>query len=106
MRKLLILLVVSLLGTGCAYIGDPAPYGEVGVGYQIDSMSDWHVRTDREWQCEDNFQAHFEVGLDWGDTRLGYHHQSWWSCGGPIGNGKPELYQDDIRITHTFGGKD
>lgn len=80
------------------------PYFEVGVGYQIDDNSDWYLRTEREWQCSDNFQAHFEAGVEWDSgTRIGYHHQSWWSCGGPF-NDKPELYVDDIRVTHKFGG--
>ena len=69
-------------------------------------MTDWHLRTEREWQCSDNWQAHFAVGLDWGDTTLSYNHQSWWSCGKPFGEGKPELYTDDIRLVHRFGGKD
>lgn len=97
------LVTLLLLLAGCA--SNPEPYLQVGVGYQIDANSDWYLRTDREWQCSDNFQAHFEVGLDWGKTTLGYHHQSWWTCGGPF-NDRKELYVDDIRLTHQFGGKD
>lgn len=102
--------IAALLLAGCG-VFDAAEektgaewYGEVGVAYQIDSNSDELVRTTQSYQCSDNFQAHFEAGLDWGNTRVGYHHQSWWSCGRPF-NSKAELYQDDIRIVRTFGGK-
>lgn len=93
-------VLLTLLVAGCG----STPYFEVGVGYQIDKNSDWYVRTERPWQCSDNYQGHFELGLDWGDTRLGYHHQSWFTCGDPF-NSRPELYVDDVRLTHTFGGK-
>lgn len=97
-------IVVMLIAiSGCASV--PGAYAEVGVGYQIDDNSDWYVRTEREWQCSDNMQAHFEVGYEWDQgTKLGYHHQSWWTCGGPF-NDRSELYVDDIRLTHKFGGR-
>jgi len=79
-------------------------YFDVGVGYQIDSMSDWHVRTERDWQCSQNWEAHFGFGLDWGRASLGYQHQSWWLCGGPF-NDRPELYSDRILFNYRFGGK-
>jgi len=94
--------------TGCATVEDKtggAPYFDVGVNYQIDANSDWFVRTSRDWQCSKNWQAEFEVGLDWGDTSLGYNHQSWYFCGGPFAHGSPELYQDAVKLTHRFGGK-
>lgn len=103
-----VLLVMAGLTMGCAAIEDrtgAAPYFDAGVGYQIDTNSDWYVRTEREWQCSDNFQGRFAVGLDWGKTELEYFHQSWYTCGGPFGEGKPELYQDSINLTHRFGGK-
>lgn len=92
--------VFLLLLSGCA----ASPYAEVGIGYQLDSNSDWHLRTDREWQCH-NPQFHGEIGLEWdNDIKLGYHHQSWWGCGAPF-NDKPELFTDDIRLTKKWGGK-
>jgi len=80
-------------------------YFDVGVGYQIDSMSDWYVQTDRDWQCSQNWEAHFGFGLDWGRASLGYQHQSWWVCGGPYWNDRPELYSDRILFNYRFGGK-
>ena len=80
-------------------------YFDVGVGYQIDSMSDFYVQTDRSWQCSQNWEAHLGFGLDWGRASLGYHHQSWWLCGQPFGNERPELYSDRILFNYRFGGK-
>lgn len=103
----LILLIVLIALSGCA-----APqkigaewYGEVGIGYQLDEQTDVLRRTDQPYECSANFPTHFEVGLDWGNARLGYHHQSWLLCGGPFYNDRPETYADDIRFTYRFGGK-
>ena len=98
--KILICICMMLL-SACA---TSEPYFEVGIAHQLDQNSDWYVRTEREWQCSRNWMAEFELGLDWGKARLGYHHQSWWLCGGPF-NDMHELYQDDVRLTYTFGGK-
>lgn len=89
---------VLLLG-GCA-----TPYLEVGIGLSIDDNSDWYLHTDRDWTCDSPYTAHFEGGFEWdNNVKLGYHHQSHWSCGGPF-NDKPELYQDEIILTKKFGG--
>ena len=80
-------------------------YFDVGVGYQLDNMSDHYLQTSREWQCSQNWSAHFEFGLDWGRASLGYNHQSWWVCGGPWWNDRPELYSDRILFNYRFGGK-
>ncbi len=101
--------MLCFLASGCAAIKEHTGgdvYFDVGVGYQLDERSDWYVRTEREWQCSENWQAHFELGVEWEKTSLGYHHQSWWVCGGPFWDDRKELYQDDIRLTHRFGGRD
>jgi hypothetical protein len=97
MKRLLAVALLCLAGCGTT------PYGEIGVGYQIDSRSDWYLRTEREYQCS-NPQAHFEAGLEKGRVRVGYHHQSWFRCGGPF-NDRAELYVDDIRVTYKIGGE-
>lgn len=93
--------------SGCAAIEQKtggAAFFDVGVGYQIDEHSDWYVRTEREWQCSDNFQGRFAVGLEFDEWEIEYFHQSWYTCGGPFNN-RTELYQDSINIKHRFGGK-
>lgn len=102
-------LILLLFLSGCSYLEETTGgtlYGEIAIAYQMDEHSDWYVRTEREWQCSDNWQAHFEGGIKWknvwrgqDEVRAGYHHQSWWSCGSPWNN-NAELYQDDIRITY------
>lgn len=108
MRVLLILLA-ALYVQGCELLrelpGSPEPYAEVGVGYQLDDMTDWYRQTSRGWECSQNWKATIEAGLDWGHCRVGYHHQSWWLCGGPFYDERPETYADDIRGTCRFGGK-
>ncbi len=93
--------------SGCAgtEVLGGSPYFDVGVGYQLDSHSDWYVRTQREWQCSDNFQGVFEIGLDYGDWEIGYRHQSWYTCGGPF-NDRSELYQDAVEVNYRFGGRE
>ena len=87
--------------SGCA----SSPYAEIGLGYQIDGMSDYWLQTERPWQCS-NLQFHGEVGLEFDSGwTVGYHHQSWLRCGKPLGNNKPEVYTDDIRVMKKFGGK-
>ena len=93
------LAVVAL--SGCA----SSPYAEIGLGYQIDSMTDHWVQTTNKDQCSKQPQFHIELGLEWAnDWTLGYHHQSWVRCGGPF-NDRPEIYTDDIRLTKKWGGK-
>lgn len=87
------------------HTGGGVLYFEAGVAWQFDNMSDYYLRTEREWQCSQNWQAHFEFGLDWGKAQLGYHHQSWWVCGGPWWNDRPELYSDALTLTYRWGGK-
>lgn len=97
-------LVISLIlvVSGCAHVD---PYAEIGIGYQIDHMSDWYLRTDRDWTCSNGDTFHAELGLEFDhDWRVGYHHQSHISCGGPF-NSHPEVYQDEIILTKKFGGR-
>ena len=101
MRYLVILLAL-LLG-GCA--SAPGLYLDVVAAYQIDDNSDWYVQRDRDWQCDRPLKAEVELGYEiTDDWSVGYHHQSWWRCGGPF-NDRNELYQDDIRTTYRFGGR-
>lgn len=103
MTRLLIILFLLVLPIGCST--NPTPYGTIGIGYQLDQSTDYWLQTERSWQCSKQPQAHFEVGLEF-DHKLtiGYHHQSWYRCGGPF-NDRPEVYTDDIRIQKKFGGK-
>lgn len=101
MKMLLVIGLMIATLTGC---GTSRPYLELGVGYSLDKMSDWYLSTEREWTCSSPATAHAELGLEFEDNwRLGYHHQSHWSCGGPF-NDKPELYQDEIILTKKWGG--
>ena len=94
-------LALALL-SGCA----SSPYAEVGLGWQVDGQTDYWLQQDRDWQCSHGPLVEAEIGLEMeGNWKVGYHHQSWLMCGGPFGDGKPEVYQDDIRITKKFGGK-
>lgn len=93
-------VAIAALLTGCA----ASPYAEVGVGYQLDNYTDYWLQTERDFQCSSGPQAHFEVGMEKNNWKLGIHHQSWWLCGGPF-NDKPEIYQNDIRLTKKWGGK-
>ena len=91
-----------LLLSGCA----ATPYGEIGIGFQINSNTDYWLKTTQDWQCSKQPQFHAEVGLEFDHNwQVGYHHQSWLMCGRPFGNSNPEVYTDDIRITKKFGGK-
>lgn len=97
----LILVTLTML-SGCASV---APYATLSLGVQLDGMSDYWVQTDRNWQCSKNVQFSGEFGLEFENNwTVGYHHQSWVLCGQPLGNERPEIYQDDIRITKKFGG--
>ena len=82
-----------------------SPYLDIGIAYQLDDMSDWYLQTDREWQCSQNWQARIGFGLEWDHVSLGYHHSSWWVCGGPWWDDRPELYSDVILLNYRFGGK-
>lgn len=93
------LLLVFL--SGCSTM---VPYAAFSLGYQIDAHTDYWLRTERTWQCDRNVQFNGELGVELPhNITIGYHHQSWLFCGGPF-NSKPEVYQDDIRITKKFGG--
>jgi hypothetical protein len=93
-------LALLVILSGCA----AKPYATIALGYQLDDHSDYWVRTVRDYQCDTNVQFNGEIGLEFDNNlTVGYHHQSWVFCGGPLNN-KPELYQDDIRITKKFGG--
>ena len=113
-EKLLVLIVlisVAILGTsGCTvldtveeYTGT-RPYVEIGAAYQIDKNTDYWLQKERTWQCSNGIQGQLEVGMirptKNGHLRLGYHHESWLNCGKPLGNGEPEVYQDDVRLVY------
>ncbi len=102
MRGSLLILVALLLA---ACVGTPVPYAEVGVGVQLNSLTDYWLQTDRSWQCDNNLSAHFAGGLEWDNkVKLGIYHDSWWFCGGPF-NDKPEVWQAGVRLTKKIGGK-
>jgi len=92
--KQLISICAMLLVSGCVV----SPYAEIGVAYQLDSYTDYWLQTERPHQCSNGPQGHFEVGVPKNNWSLGLHHQSWWLCGGPL-NTRPEVYQNDIRLT-------
>ena len=101
MRVILLAIGLMTMVTGC---GTAKPYVAVGIGYQLDNMTDWMLRTEREWACENPDVFHGEVGVEWpSKVTLGYHHQSHVSCGGPFNN-KPETYRDEIIIRKQWGG--
>jgi len=52
--------VCLLFISGCA----ATPYAEMSLGYQIDGMTDYWQRTDRDWQCNKNVQFNGELGLE------------------------------------------
>jgi hypothetical protein len=101
MMKLMTPLMLLVI-TACS--GTPAPYFEVGIGWNIDEMTDYWLKTEQSWTCDNNDTFHAELGLEWdNNVQLGYHHQSHVSCGGPF-NDKPEVYQDEIILTKKWGG--
>jgi len=104
MKLPLMLVVLPLLVvSGCSTT--PKPYVEVGIGYQVDGMTDYWLQTSREWTCSNGDTFHAELGLEFDhNLKLGYHHQSHISCGGPF-NSHAEVYQDEIILTKKWGGK-
>jgi len=98
-----ILLAIGLMSmiTGCG----TSPYFQAGLGYQLDGMTDYMLRTDRDWTCDDNWTGNFEAGLEFDNQwTAGYRHISYVTCGGPF-NSKPEVYMDEIIISKKWGGK-
>ncbi len=94
------IILLSVLVTGC---GSLVPYAEIGGGYQINKESDWHLRTEREWQCSNPF-VYFEAGYEMKNNwSIGVNHQSHVQCGVPFDT-KPETYSLDVRVTKRFGG--
>ena len=63
-------ILIAALLTGCATSphdeadSSPELYGEVSLAWQIDSMTDHWLQTDREWQCSKNLQFHAEIGIE------------------------------------------
>jgi hypothetical protein len=97
-----VMLVVLIALMGCA--AAPGVYMDVGVGYQIDSETDYWLQTTQSWQCSKNAAAHVEVGYEWDNgTTLGLNHQSWWMCG--TFNNDPEVYSNQILLNKRFGGR-
>jgi len=98
---LALILIVGVM-SGCS---TAKPYAEISLGYQLDGMTDYWLKTSNPDQCSRNVQFNGEVGLEFPHNwQLGYHHQSWLLCGGPF-NHRPEIYTDDIRLTKKWGGR-
>ena len=101
-----ILILLAILLTGCATLEDKGfkPFATIGVGYQLDSRTDYWVQTERKDQCSVNAPFFGDAGLhhrkNW---KIYYSHQSWVACGGPF-NSKPEIYADYIKVDKQFGG--
>lgn len=99
----IIAFVASML-QGCAAV--PGLYGSASLGAQIDEQTDQLLRTDRPDQCSRNIKFHAEAGYEFTKYwSMNLHHQSWLLCGRPFGNGKPEMYSYDFRITGRIGGR-
>lgn len=97
MRWLLLLLPVL---AGCEHV---QPYMKLSAGKQIASGTDYWVHPDRPWQC-DGTKFNGEIGIEHkSGLMLGWHHESFWDCGGPF-NERPEITQEDIRLTYKIGG--
>lgn len=93
------LLLLMLSGCGAT------PYTTVGLGYQIDGETDYWLQRERTWQCSKQPSAHIEIGLEFENKlTVAAHHQSWLLCGAPFNN-DPEVDQNEIRISKTWGGK-
>ena len=58
--NIFITLLALFLLSGCAT--GAKPYALVGTGYQIDSQSDYLVRTARDYQCSTNIQGLYGIG--------------------------------------------
>jgi len=100
---LILILCMVLFLPACSTT--PKPYLEVGIGYNIDGMTDHWLQTGRTWTCNNNDTFHAELGVEFDhNLTLGYHHQSHLSCGGPFNN-HPEVYQDELILTKKWGGK-
>ena len=93
---------ILLLLVGCA---GAKPYAEIGIGYQLDKHTDYWLQTDRSWQCSDQPEFIGELGLETPKNwAIALEHESWVRCGGPFGDGKPEIDSNRIKITKKFGG--
>lgn len=92
---------ILLLLVGCAHV---KPYGEVGLGYQEDSQTDFMLQTGRPWECSKNvpFDATFglETKTHW---RFSVTHDSWALCGTGLNN-DPETYKLRYRVSKEWGG--
>lgn len=103
MKRILLVIGLMIMVSGCGTT--PSPYLEIGVGYQIDEHTDWYLRSDKSWTCDNGDTFHVEIGAEFDKNwKVGYHHQSHISCGGPF-NSHPELYQDEIIVTKKWGGR-
>lgn len=105
-RALMFYLVVAGLVFSCVlFMGCAAPvYFEAAVGYRVDELSDWYLRSERGWQCSEPwiFDAEFGYEFD-NNVRLGIYHESQLFCG--MFNHKPELYSAKVRLSKKWGGK-
>jgi hypothetical protein len=91
--------------SGCA---TAKPYVEVGVGYQINQLSDWwysalegHPKGNQigqPWMFQG--EAGFEFPKNWS---CAWQHESHLLDGGPFNN-NPELYREMIICSKKFGG--
>ncbi|MCK5644192.1 MAG: hypothetical protein KAJ19_25560 [Gammaproteobacteria bacterium] len=98
MKTLIVLLPLFLLGCATTKTEDRPPpefYGRLGIGYQIDDLTDHYLQTEREWNCK-NPSAYIQLGVK---TSSGYYcelmHRSWYRCG--MGSNRdPETYYNDF----------
>ena len=98
--KISLFISLLLLSNGCSSV---KPYAEIGVAYPLDYYTDWHLQTDRTWQCSNGPKAILELGVEKDHLRIGIHHESWWLCGNSR-KSRRELYFNDIRIVRKWGG--
>ncbi len=58
------LFIFILLLTGCA-AGQPKPYAELFLEWQIDPWSDWMLQPEREWMGDSPYLTG-RFGVEWG----------------------------------------
>lgn len=96
------ILIISVLLSGCSTW---KPYAELGLGYQLESSTDYWLQTERSWQCDEQPEFIGELGLESKNKwTIALEHESWLLCGGPFGKGRPEVDSNRLKISKKFGG--
>ena len=91
---------IALL-SGCAS-DNIKPKLSVKVVYPIDSVNDWYLQADRDWNCEPPkalFEAGWEHRNGW---EWGAYHWSSVLCGN--WSNKAELYENGLYLGYAWGG--